>query len=96
MIRKFALISMTVWLLGLAVKPAAAYSPQDCPVCTRTPSDHHPTKVAATFTRGAGNIAFCWLELVRVIGNLVLSPMPKAKDDSRLAKSCPLCIMEAP
>jgi uncharacterized protein YndB with AHSA1/START domain len=123
--RRLLLVALTVSLIGLSASPAAAYAPGNCPICTRTVSDDHFTKVGATFARGVGNLGLGWMDLIRQpsrerkegrmgwalgmgkgvghtamrmfrgVGDIVMCPLPKAKDGSQLAKSCPLCMMES-
>lgn len=44
----------------------------------------------------AKGIGHTLMRTFRGVGDIAMSPMPKAKDGTQLAKSCPLCMMESP
>jgi len=51
---------------------------------------------AGMLTGLAKGVGHTLMRAVRGFGDITLSPLPKAKDGSQLAKSCPLCMMESP
>ena len=64
--KRFLLGLLAVWLTGFGT---LAFADQEithanCGICNSTVSENHLVKTGGQFTRGAANLAFCWLGAV--------------------------------